>query len=68
MEQEKTFPLEGTVTIFPNIFKTREPYHISLRKVFDRIRRGKSKELVEKIRNCEDKKERHELKKSLPSI
>lgn len=68
MEQQEIPPLEGVVTIFPNIFKTREPYHISLRKAFDRIKNGKSRQLVEKIRNCDDKKERHELKKSLPSI
>jgi len=68
MEPEKVNPLEGIVTIFPNIFKTRDPYHISLRKAFDRIRTGKSKKIVEEIRACEDKKQRHELKKTLPSI
>lgn len=60
--------VDGTVTIFPNVYKSREPHHISIRKIFDRIRNGKSKELVAKIRAADSKEQKLELKKQLPSI
>lgn len=60
--------IDGTITIFPNVYKSREPHHIPIRKIFERIRNGKSKDLVEKIRAAESKEQRLELKKLLPSI
>ncbi len=67
MEQALS-PLDSTVTIFPNITKSREPHHRAVRDIFERIRSGKSKDLIERIREQQDKKERNELKKQLPSI
>lgn len=60
--------IDGIVTIFPNVYKSKEPHHVPIRKIFERIRTGRSKELVEKIRSCESKEEKLELKKQLPSI
>jgi len=56
------------VTIFQNILETKTPHYLPIDKVIDRIGKGKSKELVEKIRACKDKDQRTELKKQLPSI
>lgn len=51
------------VTIFKELFKTDIPYHISLEKVIERIKIGKSKETIELIRNG-----KKELKTKLPCI
>ena len=55
------------ITIFPNVNRTKEPYYLTIDKAYRRIKDGKSKELVEKIRSTTDKKERTQLKKQLPS-
>ena len=39
-----------TVTIFKNITDTATPFHVGIDVVLDRIRNGKSKELVTGIR------------------
>ena len=57
-----------TITIFRNIWELKTPYYSDLEKVLERIKTGASKELVEQIRTCENKEERNELKKKLPSI
>lgn len=56
------------VTVFKNIFNTDVPHYTTLENVFNRIRNGKSKELIEKIRSAKNKDERNELKKQLPCI
>ena len=57
------------VTIFANISQTDRPYHISVDNALGRIKSGKSKDAVEKIRQFNDDKElRNQLKKSLPSV
>lgn len=56
------------ITIFKNINETNNPYYITIDAAIDRIRTGKSMSLVDKIRNTEDKDERNELKKGLPSV
>lgn len=56
------------ITIFKNINETSNPYYISVDAALDRIRTGKSVVLVDKIRDTEDKDERNELKKGLPSV
>jgi hypothetical protein len=57
------------VSIFKDLFKSSDvPYIYSLDKTLDRIKVGKSKELIEKIRLAQTKDERNELKKKLPSI
>ena len=57
-----------TVTIFKNITDTATPFHVGIDIVLDRIRNGKSKELVTQIRKEKNKSERNDLKKQLPSI
>lgn len=56
------------VTIFRNIAETSTPFHVSASTIIDRIRDGKSKDLVKKIRKNRSKTERNELKKELPAI
>ena len=56
------------ITIFKNINETGKPYYISVENALGRIRDGKSKSLLDKIRVTEDKEERNELKKKLPSV
>ena len=56
-----------TVTFFKNIL-TREPYYCSLDDALLRIKNGKSKTMVESIRNEISKDKRNALKKELPSV
>lgn len=56
------------ITIFKNINETGKPFYISVESALDRIRGGKSKQLLDKIRLTADKEERNELKKKLPSV
>lgn len=55
------------VTIFKNIY-AKDPYYISVFDALDRIKKGKSKGLVDQIRKTIDKERSQELKKNLPSI
>lgn len=56
------------VTIFKNVRDTKNPHIVSIDVIIKRIREGKSKLLIEKIRNSSTKEERLEYKKQLPSI
>ena len=56
------------ITAFKSIRDTKTPYYISLEKSIKRIHSGVSKELINKIRNTDDKGERDLLKSHLPSI
>ncbi|WP_228853269.1 BT4734/BF3469 family protein [Aegicerativicinus sediminis] len=51
------------ISAFKSIYKTDVPYIIPLKKSFDRIRAGKSKDLIERIRKGDK-----ELKKELVSV
>jgi hypothetical protein len=57
-----------TVTIFKDIKDTSTPFHKDVMYILDRVRNGKSKDLVKKIRTEKVKAERNELKKSLPAV
>lgn len=57
-----------TVTIFRDIVTTSTPFYVDVFLVFDRIKKGHSKKIVEKIRKEPDKKQRDILKKDLPSV
>lgn len=57
-----------TVTIFKNITATSTGFNRSVEFVFDRIRQGKSKELLSRIRLEDEKEVRNQLKMGLPSI
>ena len=56
------------VTIFQNIKDTSTPFLRGVSVIFNRIKDGKSQELVEKIRGYKDKNKRNEIKKDLPAI
>lgn len=56
------------VTIFQSIHQTDTPFHRGIDYALSRIKNGKSKELVERIRKEKDKDVRSEMKKSLPAI
>jgi len=58
----------GNITIFQNITSTDTPFHPPIEKILDRIKSGKSKDLVEAIRKEKDKADRNILKKKLPAI
>lgn len=57
-----------TVSIFKNITATSTSFNRSVDFVFDRIRTGKSKELLSRIRTEPEKEVRNALKMGLPSI
>lgn len=56
------------ITIFKNIRETDTPFVRDDSVILDRIKDGKSKELIKKIRKETNKTQRNELKKNLPSI
>jgi hypothetical protein len=56
------------ITIFRNIKETSTPFFKEVGFVLERIKTGHSKELVESIRNEDDKSVRNELKKGLSAI
>jgi hypothetical protein len=56
------------VTIFKNIQETNTPFYKSVDVVFDRIKKGNSKNLVDGIRNEQDNDLRNKIKKNLPSV
>lgn len=56
------------ITIYENIFKTNKGISIPLDKALERIKNGKSKIPVEKIRTINDKEERNKLKQGLPCV
>ena len=55
-------------TIFRNIKDTSTPFFRDLDSILERIKEGKSKELIKQIRSEKNKDVRQELKKSLPAI
>jgi len=56
------------VTIFKNIRETSTPFIRDVDYIFNRIKEGKSKELINKIRKSKSKEEQNKLKGELPSI
>lgn len=57
------------ITIFRSLFNTDTPYHISIEKAVERIKKGKSKAIIDRIRSSKEKSERDDLKvKNLPAI
>ena len=59
---------ENQVTIFRNIKDTSTPFFRDLDSILERIKEGKSKELIKQIRSEKKEDVRQELKKSLPAI
>lgn len=56
------------VTIFRSIKDVNTPFFKPVEAILERIRDGKSRDLVKKIREEKDKAKRDELKKALPAI
>ena len=56
------------ITYFKTISETSTPFHVDVSVAIDRIKNGKSKELVEDVRKEIDKNARNEKKKKLPAI
>lgn len=56
------------VTIFKDLYTTSTPFFKDIYFILDRIKNGKSKDLVEAIRKETDKDKRDSLKSKLPAI
>lgn len=57
------------ISVFKNLLKSKDvPYIIPLWKSLERIKIGKSKELVQEVRNAKTKEEADNIKKNLPCI
>jgi hypothetical protein len=57
------------VTVFRNLYKSTDtPFYVKLENVIDRIKSGKSKERIEKLRNETDEEARKKIKNALPCI
>ena len=56
------------VTIFENITKVNNPYVITIDKIVQRIKGGRSMVLVNELRNEQDAKNKLKIKKQLPAI
>lgn len=57
-----------TVTIFQNAKAVDKPYYITIEKVVQRIKGGRSAMLINQLRACDDLKEKKKIKTMLPSI
>lgn len=55
------------VTIFKNIF-SKEPFYVSVDDALERIKSGKSRKIVEEIRDTLDKEKANKIKLNLPSV
>ena len=56
-------------SVFKDLLKSKDtPYPVDLTKIVNRIRIGKSKDIIEKIRTEQNKEIRERLKQSLPCI
>ena len=56
------------VTIFKDLYTTSTPFYKEIAFILERIKNGKSKDLVEAIRNEKNKEKRDALKIKLPAI
>jgi hypothetical protein len=60
---------ETQISVFKALFESKDiPYNLTLEKVVDRIKTGKSKETVLKVRTASDKKTANSIKNNLPCI
>jgi len=56
------------VTIFKNVLSTSTGFHRPVNEILERIRTGKSKKIVERVRTETDHNLRNDIKKDLPAI
>ena len=60
--------MENLITVFKNIKDINQPFFAPCLSILERIRNGKSRDLVNKIRFEDDKTKRNVLKQGLPSV
>ena len=60
--------MDNIVTIFKDVRSTSTGFQREVSFIFDRIKKGKSKDLIQDIRNEEDSEKRNKLKSKLPAI
>jgi len=60
--------MTGQATIFKSIRDTDTPFFVDVIKLLERVKDGKSSDIVKKIRMEKDKSMRNEIKKQLPAI
>ena len=60
--------MSPTITIFKNIKDTDTPFHRPVDDILQRIKEGKSKDLVKSIRQEKNKSKKNDLKQNLPAI
>ncbi len=57
------------VSVFKELFVTKDvPYIVPISKIFERIKKGSSKDIINRIRLCENKNEADLIKRTLPCI
>ena len=56
------------ITIFKDIKDTEQPFFRNVEFILDRIKNGRTKELIKRIRSEKDKTKINELKQQLPAI
>ena len=57
------------ISVFKELLKSQDvPYIVPLEKIFERIRVGKSKDIIELVRNANTKDEADKIKQKLPCI
>ena len=56
------------ITIFKSVKDTSIPFYRNVDVILERIKDGKSRELIQKIRKEQDKEKRNLLKQQLPAI
>jgi len=60
---------ETKVSVFKELFVTKDvPYIVPVSKIFERIKRGTSKEIIDLVRSATDKKDADKVKQTLPCI
>jgi len=60
---------ETKISIFKDLFKSKDvPYNVTIEKVFDRIKQGKSLPIIQRIRAENNKEKRDLIKRELPCI
>lgn len=61
--------MDYKVSVFKDLFKTKDvPYIVNLDKIIQRIKIGKSIDIIEKVRKAPNKKEADAIKQNLPCI
>jgi hypothetical protein len=61
--------MEYKISVFKDLFKSKDiPYIVDLEKIIQRIKVGKSVEIIDKIRKAENKKDADLIKQNLPCI